>query len=443
LNITGYSQVLKQTETDLETGEQANLTYIIGRNRICQITVKNGTEQEYYFTFDGHGSTRVLTDFAGAILELYAFDAYGNAIGFDPSVALTEFLYSGEQFDSKIGQQYLRARYYDPTTGRFNRLDPFFGDTNDPLSLHKYLYTHDDPINSVDPSGNMSVGMAISIGIGISLGSMGVGATLGAIYGKDSVVGAFGLGILQGWANIFNSIQDIAIGLLDLFIFSQNMQWRVMSGGLIPFQMPMVTSPDWSRGLFTEEDKEFLGLGEYWGDSHGWSKFIGGESLVALVSMGTTSALNPSARVLMSSDSMLKPRAGYIGIAKKLTQRQQTYLSKLNVYGDELVVRKNQVSMADLRNMTMNTGVEFAILSNGSRRVIIRGQAHSVPIPKKYVDKGWKYSGHTHTSGSITGSPEDRLILKEMGQQQSSVTGMLWGDKGHKYDVRGIVIHDP
>ncbi|MDR0611015.1 MAG: hypothetical protein LBG58_12955, partial [Planctomycetaceae bacterium] len=96
LNITGYSQVIKQTETDLQTGDQANITYIIGRNRIAQITVKDNTEQELYFTFDGHGSTRVLTDLAGAILELYNFDAYGNAIDFAPSVALTEFLYSGE-----------------------------------------------------------------------------------------------------------------------------------------------------------------------------------------------------------------------------------------------------------------------------------------------------------------------------------------------------------
>jgi RHS repeat-associated protein len=94
-----------------------------------------------------------LIDFAGAILELYAFDAYGNAIDFDPSVALTEFLYSGEQFDSKIGQQYLRARYYDSATGRFNRLDPFFGNLNDPQSFHKYLYTHADPVNGIDPSG--------------------------------------------------------------------------------------------------------------------------------------------------------------------------------------------------------------------------------------------------------------------------------------------------
>ncbi|MDR2756306.1 MAG: hypothetical protein LBC20_11420 [Planctomycetaceae bacterium] len=127
LNITGYSQVLKQTETNIVTGEETITIYVIGHQRISQIVVKNGTEQEYYFTFDGHGSTRVLLDVAGAIAQIFAFDAYGNAIGFDPSVALTEFLYSGEQFDSKIGQQYLRARFYDPATGRFNRLDHSLG----------------------------------------------------------------------------------------------------------------------------------------------------------------------------------------------------------------------------------------------------------------------------------------------------------------------------
>jgi RHS repeat-associated protein len=134
-----------------------------------------------------------LIDFAGAILELYAFDAYGNAIGFDPSVALTEFLYSGEQFDSKISQQYLRARYYDPATGRFNRLDPFFGNLNDPQSFHKYLYTHADPVNGIDPSGKMSVAaVCISIAIGT-----GIGGTVGNLrHGAEgALIGAIGGGL--------------------------------------------------------------------------------------------------------------------------------------------------------------------------------------------------------------------------------------------------------
>jgi RHS repeat-associated protein len=68
------------------------------------------------------------------------------------AAASTSLLYSGEQTD-RTGLQYLRARYYDPRSGRFNRLDPFAGNTSDPQSLHKYLYAHGDPVNGIDPSG--------------------------------------------------------------------------------------------------------------------------------------------------------------------------------------------------------------------------------------------------------------------------------------------------
>jgi RHS repeat-associated protein len=105
-------------------------------------------------------------------------------------------LYSGEQFDSKINQQYLRQRYYDPSTGRFNRLDPFFGNLNDPLSLHKYLYTHADPINGIDPSGKMTIGMAIGIGIQVGIRATyygAIGAATGTVFG-----GVFGG--LDAWA---------------------------------------------------------------------------------------------------------------------------------------------------------------------------------------------------------------------------------------------------
>ncbi|MDR3110324.1 MAG: RHS repeat-associated core domain-containing protein, partial [Planctomycetaceae bacterium] len=178
-SITGYSQVLRQTEYDADGNIVKETSYIIGHQRISQTVKINGEETTLFFTFDGHGSTRVLLEAAGAIAQLFAFDAYGNAIGFNPAEAKTEFLYSGEQFDAKIGQQYLRARYYDPATGRFNRLDPFFGTMYDPQSFHKYLYTHDDPINSIDPTGKMS--MVMSIGIGMAIGGV-TGGAIGGIY---------------------------------------------------------------------------------------------------------------------------------------------------------------------------------------------------------------------------------------------------------------------
>lgn len=97
--------------------------------------------------------------------QLFHYDAFGNALGFDPALAATLFLYSGEQTD-RTGLQYLRARYYDPAVGRFNSLDPAAGDWQDPQSLHKYLYCHADPVLGVDPTG-LALGLLTRYGISI------------------------------------------------------------------------------------------------------------------------------------------------------------------------------------------------------------------------------------------------------------------------------------
>ena len=49
------------------------------------------------------------------------------------------------------GRVELRRRLWPAR--RFNRVDPFSGNLNNPLSLHKYDYVHGNPINSIDPTG--------------------------------------------------------------------------------------------------------------------------------------------------------------------------------------------------------------------------------------------------------------------------------------------------
>jgi RHS repeat-associated protein len=61
--------------------------------------------------------------------------------------------YRGEQFDADLSLYYLRARYYNPQTGRFLSRDPEDGNAKDPQSLHKYLYAGGDPVNWADPIG--------------------------------------------------------------------------------------------------------------------------------------------------------------------------------------------------------------------------------------------------------------------------------------------------
>ena len=64
---------------------------------------------------------------------------------------------SGEQYDPDLGLYYLRARYYNPATGRFLSRDPENGNRLSPASLRKYLYAGGDPVNSFDPSGRASI----------------------------------------------------------------------------------------------------------------------------------------------------------------------------------------------------------------------------------------------------------------------------------------------
>ncbi len=65
----------------------------------------------------------------------------------------TPYLYRSERFDADLGLYHLRARSYDPNRGRFTTVDPFPGFTDDPVSLHRYLYANADPVNFYDPTG--------------------------------------------------------------------------------------------------------------------------------------------------------------------------------------------------------------------------------------------------------------------------------------------------
>jgi RHS repeat-associated protein len=116
-------------------------------------------------------STRQLTDSAESISDTYTYDAFGRLISSSGGTANT-YLYTGAQFDPNIGFYYLRARYSDPSTGRFLTQDPFPGSIFEPVSLHHYLYANADPVNNLDPSGEFTlVGLMVSISINTSLRS--------------------------------------------------------------------------------------------------------------------------------------------------------------------------------------------------------------------------------------------------------------------------------
>jgi RHS repeat-associated protein len=170
----------------------------------------------HYLGYDGHGSTRILTDGSGAVASggRYNYDAYGVSLGqtFGASHSpLTALLYSGEQFDTDLQQYYLRARYYNQSTGRFSQLDPYGGVGFDPQSLHKYEYAHNNPVDNLDPSGQSIVELLSSTVIRVLLFSLIVGAIFTAIqYGRG----------IRGW------------NLISAFLISSGTTLGIIAGGL-------------------------------------------------------------------------------------------------------------------------------------------------------------------------------------------------------------------
>lgn len=106
--------------------------------------------------YDGHGSTRFLMN-GSTVVNVFAYDAYGTLIASN-TAAQTAYLYAGEQGDANLGLYYNRARYLNPAIGRFHTMDSYEGTQTDPLSLHKYLYAHANPVMMTDPSGHFSLG---------------------------------------------------------------------------------------------------------------------------------------------------------------------------------------------------------------------------------------------------------------------------------------------
>jgi RHS repeat-associated protein len=115
----------------------------------------NGGSQRYLLA-DGLGSTRGLTDGTGTLTASYAYDVFGalrSATGTDA----TAYRFTGQQEEAALGAYYLRARSYDPSTGRFFSKDPFPGFLTNPASQHPYSYVQNNPANLVDPSGELAV----------------------------------------------------------------------------------------------------------------------------------------------------------------------------------------------------------------------------------------------------------------------------------------------
>jgi RHS repeat-associated protein len=102
-----------------------------------------------FYEADGLGTITSLTNTAGALAQTYTFDSFGKQTASSGSLT-NPFQYTGREFDPETSLYYYRARYYDPSIGKFLSEDPSATSSAENL----YEYVRNSPITLYDPSGH-------------------------------------------------------------------------------------------------------------------------------------------------------------------------------------------------------------------------------------------------------------------------------------------------
>ena len=188
-----------------------------------------------YYLYDGLGNTVAVTNSAGAVVNTYDYDPYGELRA--STEAFTNVFRFGGAYggftDVSTGLVKIGHRFYDPLLGRWTQLDPMGGG---------YVYVGCNPVNSVDPSGlqgttpeceafGVTSGTLIAQAYlpswaGVVAGRLGFSISLAMSIEQGDTVGAIlsGVAWVGGFADFFFGPGDIVAFLFGLpeFLWSRD-----------------------------------------------------------------------------------------------------------------------------------------------------------------------------------------------------------------------------
>jgi RHS repeat-associated protein len=129
-------------------------------------------------------------------------DAFGDLVSGSPDV----YAWNGDwgyRYEAGTGGLVkVGVRWYDPAIGRFLQKDPWLGSVAYPLTLNAYAYCVNDPVNAVDPDGQIPAWVK---GVGVVLVA-GASIAGGIIVGTP---GAIAVGVVAGVGTILWGFDEI------------------------------------------------------------------------------------------------------------------------------------------------------------------------------------------------------------------------------------------
>lgn len=212
------------------------------------LSVTRGGATSYVQT-DALRSVLRTVDASGA-KSSYTYDSYGQITSLTGNRE-GPYAFQGREFDAESGLYYFRARYYDPSIGRFISEDPigFVG------GINRYRFVENNPLNRLDPSG------------------------MNAIVARG-VAWAFGAAAADGPLPIGDAVAVIILGGTGIIYLNEKLkegsgEHTDTEGETCPVPPAIPDNPDESPG----EDWEWRGKGEPGSKEGAWYNPKTGESL--------------------------------------------------------------------------------------------------------------------------------------------------------------------